>query len=546
MPRSTAPRCLLPLLLIALCPMAARGQILSSLLTFETDIPPHQIVAVGDVDGDGRFEVARLIYDVPRDRQVLEISCLDPVSGGLHWIQTLDWAGGPTAPSRLRAVSNFGDLNGDGYLDLVSQPVPVTGSTQHVLVAFLGGPGGQFSAPQEWARFPYSTFMGAPRRPAILDVDGDGLADAVPGFRDLAGTLIVGRNRGGSFDFSTATYGALRGIVTHRVVGDFDGDGLEDLADRREEYLQTPGLFPRQFSTLNWRRGDGLGGLEPDRELFRSELDQVGMIGEVSPGDLDGDGRKDLSFTAHLGGGALAGDHLVAFYGQAQAQLDGRLLASYPRGEVRGPILATDVDEDGRAGVLLARGQVGGVATNLQWERPAISRIGTPGLSIWTGAGGALLRLIDCDDRSGRAHVIAIETGPATGSYRMHLLRSEARFVPACGAGDVSLGFDGAWLGQGTITLTAKGMVPGGPALLAAGLAIQSRPICEPWVLTDPGVALPGQPFRQGADGQGEAAFPFAVQPVLGLSGVPVYFRAATVDASGQLLLSAGVTIVLH
>ena len=128
-----------------------------------------------------------------------------------------------------------GDLNGDGFKDLVA-PVPSANS----VAVLLGNGTGGFGAPTL-----YPTGTGT-HEGVILDLNGDGRLDiALEGFSDA---FVLFGNGSGGFGAATAISYAPA-IVGDVRAGDFNGDGRPDLA------LTT--LGPNQ---LHVRLNNGSGG----------------------------------------------------------------------------------------------------------------------------------------------------------------------------------------------------------------------------------------------------------------------------------------------
>src|SRR5262249_28061035 len=135
----------------------------------------------------------------------------------------------------------IGDVNGDGFLDLVVLVPPLRGVSGDVgvLLLYLGSPDGLPSSPTTTRSIAGPRPLNIPRTVAVADVTGDGLADILIGepeadvlvrdsgavqvfaglpdspFLSAAPTttlLPVQSQQGGNFGWSVA-------------VGDFDGDG---------------------------------------------------------------------------------------------------------------------------------------------------------------------------------------------------------------------------------------------------------------------------------------------------------------------------------
>ncbi len=162
------------------------------------------------------------------------------------------------------------DLDGDGVLDLV-------GGTE-IYVAWQRGRGdGTFEVGQPIDASVGVTLPARAREVTNLvvgDFDGDGDNDVVVG----PGRLRFYRNPGdGAFQGRhLAAVHELRPGLALRAV-DLDGDGAPDLLDDRSERRGRPG----------WYRNEGMGAMGERRELDI-------LTGCVEPADLDGDGVLEL------------------------------------------------------------------------------------------------------------------------------------------------------------------------------------------------------------------------------------------------------------
>jgi hypothetical protein len=219
------------------------------------------------------------------------------ISGGVHNLPFLDWA----TRNPVRALA--GDFNGDGRSD----------------VALLGGPGcctipvalanadGSFHAIardlEDFANA--ATLPGA--QPVVGDFNGDGLSDIALVGIDGWSTIPVAFSRGDGTFWMTNSPFPLASIRGTAVVGDFNGDGCSDIV-----IMPSPGSAKTPFGGIPvaYCAGNGtftvptvnsrVGAIPADRSDF---IGWAQSPSTVVAGDFDGDGADDLALVGGSGSG---------------------------------------------------------------------------------------------------------------------------------------------------------------------------------------------------------------------------------------------------
>lgn len=192
-------------------------------------VPGEQGLAGGiDTDGDGFPDVIHALKDVQTSEYHVVIehgTAGKPYEGGVDYVDLAKaaWVDLPGA-KELPAIREGGDVNGDGYGD--------------VLVAATGrGVIGLGSAKGTSATMPFFQALDAgPATHALIgsfDADADGLSDlAYAGGRSSAPITAARGDRmriDALFDLTSTEAGTPAKAVA-MVAGDFDGDGVTDVA----------------------------------------------------------------------------------------------------------------------------------------------------------------------------------------------------------------------------------------------------------------------------------------------------------------------------
>ncbi len=231
-----------------LCHDASCTSVIESINTFGTSAKPSKPLALNSVvywrvsattaSGTTTSAVWEFFvgqYKLPRDTSWLHVLDLDRdgkpdvaigAGEGTIFIYPNGKSGLPDQPALTltgshffgRSVANAGDVNGDGYGDLIAGQGNDEGDGEGALV-FLGGPGGVTNKPAAFLLNPYigGSVAGAG------DVNGDGYGDVLVGGGDLgtASYLFLG----GPDGVSATPYGPPLVNSPVAAAGDVNGDG---------------------------------------------------------------------------------------------------------------------------------------------------------------------------------------------------------------------------------------------------------------------------------------------------------------------------------
>ena len=353
--------------------------------TYTYDTNGNLIRTGFDDDADGRIDRTTETGAPPISRVALSI--LDGTNGFiLNGIDAVDYSG--------RSVSSAGDVNGDGYDDLI-------------IGAYRADPNGDSQAGETYVVYGGASAPGTGGRFNLSDLDGSN------------GFILTGID---AFDWSGFSVSSA---------GDVNGDGYDDLiigspfADPNGEdssgeiYIVYGGASAPgedgvlDLSTLDGTNGFILTGIDAGDGSGRSVS---------SAGDINGDGYDDLIIGAYYGADNYAGETYIVYGGASAPGTRGALDLSILDGT--NGFTLTGIDANDRSGwSVSSAGDVNGdgyddLIIGAYWADPngdreagetyivygGASAPGTDGvldLSMLDGTNGFILTGIDAGDRSG-------------------------------------------------------------------------------------------------------------------------------------------------
>lgn len=181
------------------------------------------------------------------------------------------------------------DFNGDGIPDLAVTNSSFSGTVLNAVNIFLGVGDGSFTQ-----KTSVST-GGRPICAVMGDFNGDGFVDLVVGNADSSTLTVLLGNGDGTFrPPMTIPSTSISATPTAIVAGDFNGDGILDLAVTN---YGSPGYddfsIPDSLTIL-LGKGDG---------TFRKESETLGHshLNSIAVGDFNADGKADLVVSDYLG-----------------------------------------------------------------------------------------------------------------------------------------------------------------------------------------------------------------------------------------------------
>jgi hypothetical protein len=322
------------------------------------------------------------------------------------------------------SVASAGDVNGDGYADLVVGAYMASSNTGRAYV-YLGGPSGIATTPNASLTGPDGAggYFGGSVASAG-DVDGDGYSDVVIGAYGASTNtgrvyVFAGGPSGTSMTPATTLTGpdGINGRFGASVssAGDVNGDGIADVVI---------GAFAATGGGRIYVYPGAIGGLATSPlSMIIGPSAGAGQFGSsvAGAGDVDGDGYSDVIVGAHYAGASQTGMAFVYAGGSGG-------LTNTPETSLTGPdgpfgyfgnsvATAGDTNGDGYADVVISAfgvassagrayvftGGVGGVASG-----SAVTLMGLDGASGYFGASVAGAGDMNGD---GFADVVAGATG---------------------------------------------------------------------------------------------------------------------------------------
>jgi hypothetical protein len=278
----------------------------------------------GDVNGDGYGDFFGATVYVPSSGQAPTIFFGGPTVATPTTLILTKTAGGP---STMMQTTSAGDLNGDGFADLIVQWGYVVTTPMAELRIFYGG-ASIGNTPDLSIPGPYPSDYSLQHSGRVGDVNGDGFEDiALTAFDGPSRTGVVQFFAGGLRPATTPAVSIAATSATYQIepVGDLNRDGFDDVLivlPGANYSLIRGGAILQPAVSMTWSdttTSSAAGGFDIDRDgfadfiigtntnvptLFRGGVAAPTLVSNafshlnssmvVAFSDHDGDGRPDL------------------------------------------------------------------------------------------------------------------------------------------------------------------------------------------------------------------------------------------------------------
>ena len=340
---------------------SATGISATPAITVETNMAGswlgNSVAGAGDVNGDGYADViaGARVYDLPY------------TDAGVAFVYRGS-AGGidPTTATALSGVSGIqygyrvagaGDVNGDGYADvMVAQDYYSNGQSREGAVYIYHGGGDTLQSAAAWTATGEAASDSFGAVAAAGDVNGDGFSDVLVGASGyMANTGRAYLYLGGIEGLSTTAALTLTGDVEGdqfgpvAAAGDVNGDGYADVVVGARGYLTHTG---RAYLYLG-----SAAGLNPTPALTLTGENEGDYFGRAATaGDVNGDGYADVVIAAHYYPGGGQQGKIYLYHGSAAGLSATPALTITGEGTDRFGVsvgTAGDVNGDGYADVVV-------------------------------------------------------------------------------------------------------------------------------------------------------------------------------------------------
>ncbi len=346
------------------------------------------VASAGDVNGDGYGDVIVGAYNYKTVTG--RVYVYHGSASGLSTSAATVLTGEGTGNSFGGSVASAGDVNGDGYSDVVVGAIGYNNLTGRVYVYHGSASGLSTSAATvltgEGENDTFGTSVGS-----AGDVNGDGYSDVIvsaPGYNSGTGRVYV--YYGSSSGLSTSAATVLTGEDTYNnfgnslaSAGDVNGDGYSDIIVGAHGYSSYTGRAYTYY-------GSASGLSESPSNVFTGEGTSNGFGWSVaSAGDVNGDGYSDVIVSA-VGYSSYTG-RVYVYHGSASglSTSAATVLTGEGTGNNFGSSVASagDVNGDGYSDIIVSAVGYSGYTGRVYVYHGSASGLSASAATVVTGEG---------------------------------------------------------------------------------------------------------------------------------------------------------------
>jgi len=265
----------------------------------------YSVKPAGDINGDGFDDVVVGAPRYPNDNFKGRVYIFEGSQSGLSPTPSISYTGDANGDWLGFSIGGAGDVNNDGYSDILIGVSPPTGNYTGEVQLYLGSSSGLSFTPAFTATGPYNKNFGYSVA-TVGDVNNDGYSDVAIGeLGQLSTPFGIGHvyvytgtpgglNASPAFTLTGETPGDSFGVSVH-TAGDVDGNGYDDIIVGAYSY---PDNNSRGRAYVYTSSVDGIN-IDPALVVTGESTNSRLGVSVSTAGDVNGDGFDDVLIGAY-------------------------------------------------------------------------------------------------------------------------------------------------------------------------------------------------------------------------------------------------------